>query len=435
MRFDNLAAWLRWQEQHHPSAIDLGLARVKQVADRLGLTQPCAERTVITVAGTNGKGSAVATLESLCLANGGAVGAYTSPHLLHYNERIRVAGTPVDDALICRAFAAIDAQAQDISLTYFEFGTLAALWIFNHLQLRFWLLEVGLGGRLDAVNIIDADAALVTSIALDHQDWLGTDLAAIGREKAGVFRPHQPAVYIDSRIEHSVVEVANQLATDLALVGRDFTLMQEHQRCFLTFAEHQLCFNLPQLPLPSVCAALVVALKLALPIPAQWLSEVLPGLSVAGRFQRIHYQGRELLLDVAHNPAACAFFLQRAAQLGLEAHSEASAVAAGAVAATGKTHLVLAMMADKDIDAVLQLLGDKVGNWYFPELKAVGRAASAELMARKLGLYQPQAAFSLHADVAGALQVALRNSAANDSIWVLGSFFTVAAALTWLGQA
>ncbi|MDN3639453.1 bifunctional tetrahydrofolate synthase/dihydrofolate synthase [Simiduia curdlanivorans] len=433
MRFDNLADWLHWQEQHHPSAIDLGLARVKQVADRLGLTQPCAQRTVITVAGTNGKGSAVATLESLCLANDESVGAYTSPHLLHYNERIRVGGVPVDDGLICRAFAAIDAQAQDISLTYFEFGTLAALWIFNELQLRFWLLEVGLGGRLDAVNIIDADAALITSIALDHQDWLGTDLAAIGREKAGVFRPHQLAVYIDSRIENAVVDVANQLATDLSLVDRDFFLAQEQQRCVLTFGQHQLRFDLPQLPLPSVCAALVAAVKLALPIPTLWLAEVLPALSVAGRFQRVDYQDRQLLLDVAHNPAACTFFLQRVAQLRQLAQASADAV--GVAAVKGKTHLVLAMMADKDIDAVLQLLGDEIGHWYFPELKGVGRAAPAELLANKLSAHKPGAAFSVHVDVAEALQAALRNSAGNDSIWVLGSFFTVAAALAWLAQA
>ena len=427
MRFDNLADWLRWQEQHHPNAIDLGLARVKQVAERLGLTHARANRTVITVAGTNGKGSAVATLESLCYANGATVGAYTSPHLLHYNERIRVNGAPASDELICRAFAAIDAQAQDISLTYFEFGTLAALWIFNELQLRFWVLEVGLGGRLDAVNIIDADASVVTSIALDHQDWLGSDLAAIGREKAGIFRAHKPAVYIDSRVENSVLETAASVGAELSLVGRDFIVEQAGQHCLLSISDLRISFDLPQLPLPSVCAALVAAVKLSLPIPKTWLAQVLPSLSVAGRFQQLRFGGKTLLLDVAHNPAACAFFLERVAQHKIRMASEDSLPA-------GETHVILAMMADKDIDAVLQQLMPEVGHWYFPELADIGRAAKARQMVEKLHVLAPEAVKATYPDVAQALSAALRNCTSNDSIWVLGSFFTVAAALDYLAK-
>ena len=195
-RYATLEHWLAWQETLHPCAIDLGLERVRQVAQRLGLLDRPAF-TVITVGGTNGKGSCVALLEAILRAAGYKTGAYTSPHLLRYNERIRLDGVTVDDASLCEAFARIDAARKDISLTYFEFGTLAALWLFQQTGVQVALLEVGLGGRLDAVNIIDADAALITTIAIDHVEWLGQDRDSIGREKAGIYRQGRPAICAD----------------------------------------------------------------------------------------------------------------------------------------------------------------------------------------------------------------------------------------------
>lgn len=414
MRFDTLAEWLAWQESHHPSAIDLGLDRVRRVAGRLGLIQDAARFKVITIAGTNGKGSAVATLESLLRHQGSAVGAYTSPHFHTYNERIRVNGVPADDGLILRAFDAIDRQAQDISLTYFEFGTLAALWVFRELALDYWLLEVGLGGRLDAVNIIDADAALVTSIALDHQDWLGTSLSGIGREKAGIFRSGKPAIYADLRPVASVESVALGLGCDFYQAGRDFHWQLDDGQLVMTLPGQTLRLPVPQLPLPSVVAACLVASLLGLPLPHHWLTRVLPTLAVMGRHQRLLCQGRTLVLDVAHNPAACAFFLAKA---------EPTPVAG--------THLVLAMMADKDGAGIVAPLLGRVGHWYLADLPDNPRAASSAQLRQLLPAGAQAQSF---ADVASALQAALQHSSPGDTIWVLGSFFTVAAALAWLTE-
>ncbi|UTA49285.1 bifunctional tetrahydrofolate synthase/dihydrofolate synthase [Simiduia sp. 21SJ11W-1] len=411
MRFERLSDWLRWQEQHHPSAIELGLGRVRQVASRLDLLAPARAATkVITVAGTNGKGSAVATLAALLRAQGASVGAYTSPHLMDYNERIRVNGEPASDALICNAFAAIDACAQDISLTYFEFGTLAALWIFQQLAVDYWVLEVGLGGRLDAVNIVDADVAIITSIALDHQDWLGDDIAQIGREKAGIARAGKPLVYADAEPQASVLEAAQAAGAQCLLTGRDYTVRTFAGQCELRWGAHTLAFPEPHLPLPSVSAALVALLSLGLAINPVWVQR-LGDLRVPGRFQQFTWQGRQWLLDVAHNPAACKYFAERARALD----------------ARGRTHAIVAMMADKDQAGALSELAPLVDEWFFANLPGNPRAARAEQLAALV----PGSPRTL-ADVPAALNQALKDSRAGDSIWVLGSFFTVAAALQWL---
>ncbi len=220
MRFTTLADWLAWQETLHPNVIDLGLERVASVASRMGLGRPA--NTVITVAGTNGKGSCVALLESILDAAGYRVGVYSSPHLLRYNERVRVCGQEVDDAALCAAFERIDQARGATSLTYFEFGTLAALEIFAQADLDVAVLEVGLGGRLDAVNIVDADVALITSIDIDHVEWLGPDRESIGREKAGILRPAMPAVYGEADPPRSVLAQAESLAAPLHCLERDY---------------------------------------------------------------------------------------------------------------------------------------------------------------------------------------------------------------------
>lgn len=417
MRFASLDDWLNWQTSHHPNAIDLGLARVAEVAGRLGLQAAAAGAQVLTIAGTNGKGSAVATLESLMLALDKSVGAYTSPHLHRYNERIRVNGTEADDALICQAFDAIDKAAGDISLTYFEFGTLAALWIFAQLKLSVWVLEVGLGGRLDAVNIIDPDAALVTSIGLDHQDWLGDDLGGIGREKAGIFRPGQVAVYMDAEPVVTVKEVADSMGALLWVQGNEFELGAQGEQVTLTGPGIKLTLPRPLLPLPSVAGACVLALRLGYILPQQWLQQALPRLTLSGRHQRIAVKDRQILLDVAHNPAACAFFLERAT-LGRNGDLE-------------RPHLILSMMADKDTAAVLALLAQTGAYLHLAALPDNPRAASpASLAAQASGL--GFSAVQCHQSVADAFACCLDDSAVPTDIWVLGSFFTVAAAQQWL---
>ena len=220
MRFQTLDQWLAWQETAHRTAIDLGLERVGEVARRLGLTRPAAP--VITIAGTNGKGSCVAYFEAIHQAAGRRVGAYTSPHLLRYNERVRVAGLPVTDEALCEAFARIDTARGDISLSYFEFGTLAALEVFRQQTVDVILLEVGLGGRLDAVNILDADLALITSIGLDHVEWLGEDRESIGREKAGIMRAGRPVVCGDREPPGAILAHAASVGATLYRIGEEF---------------------------------------------------------------------------------------------------------------------------------------------------------------------------------------------------------------------
>ncbi len=220
----NLQEWLSWQESLHFSAIDLGLDRIRQVATNLGLLQP--ECPVITVAGTNGKGSTVALLSSLLNEAGYRVGAYISPHILRYNERIAFNGQPADDDFICDAFAAIDAARGDVSLTYFEFGTLAAMWLFVREAVDVIVLEVGLGGRLDAANLWDAEVAIITSIGIDHVDWLGDDREVIGREKAGIARPGKALICGDPEPPSSIAVVADEVGADYIQYGRDFSVRQ-----------------------------------------------------------------------------------------------------------------------------------------------------------------------------------------------------------------
>jgi dihydrofolate synthase/folylpolyglutamate synthase len=306
MRFNTLAAWLAWLEQAHPQEIDLGLERIRQVAGRLQLTRPQAR--VITVAGTNGKGSCVTTSAALLRSAGLSVGVYTSPHLLDYCERINVDGQPATEAEICSAFAAVDAVCGPVSLTYFEFGTLAALEIFRRREVDVMVLEVGLGGRLDAVNLMDSDVAVVTSVDLDHMDWLGPDRDSIGQEKAGIARAGRPLVCADSEPPAGMLVAIQRVGADCLSLGESFGFERDGQywRWWGLDAEgERQAFSklpVPRLPLPSVAAALQAVALLGISIGRQTLVQVLRRVSLPGRFQRFLLQGRELILDVAHNP-------------------------------------------------------------------------------------------------------------------------------------
>jgi len=425
MRFPSLVTWLGWLEQSHPKEIDLGLDRVRLVAERLDLLKPRAK--VVTVAGTNGKGSCVTATAGLLHAAKFSVGTYTSPHLLHYAERIQINGKPVEDELICSAFEEIaDAcglsteGSAEISLTYFEYGTLAALVIFKQQSVDFIVLEVGLGGRLDAVNIIDADVAVITSIAIDHREWLGDNREVIGREKAGILRKQQLFVCADANPPQTIMNLATELDTKSYFIGRDFSFRQYEKKWQWQGKDHHgnllrlLDMRAPHLPLPSMAAALQVIELLNIKLNLQQIETALLNINLAGRFQKVTYKGREFILDVAHNPAATEYFFKR-----LTADS-----------AQGETFAIVAMMSDKDRVASLANLTSLVDHWFLLDLKTIPRAATIEALTQDLLSLGAQVSQS--GDINTLIEAALAKAQSQDRILVFGSFFTVAAALSYL---
>lgn len=411
-RFESLAAWLNWQEQLHPRPIDLGLERVTQVYQQLNQGRP--KIKTITVAGTNGKGSCVAYLEAIYMAQGYRVGAYTSPHILRYNERIRINGQPVDDDTICQSFERIDKLRGETSLSYFEFSTLAGLDIFANANLDIQLLEVGLGGRLDAVNIIDPDVALVTTIGLDHVEWLGHTEEAIAKEKAGIFRTGKPAIIGDQLTQQGLIEVAEQKQANLLQLGSSY--------CYVKHTDSWDWLNgsndLPDLPLPAFkgehqyrnAAAVLMAvtcLQSLLPVGFPAISQGLQNAQLKGRFQLIP-GSPSVLLDVGHNPQAVQTLIEH-----LQAHFS-----------TVKIHAVFAMMKDKDIASVIAMIKPYVADWYLAPLTNP-RAASQELLTSFFQQQDITNVFSGYSDCAAAFKAAQNEAQAGDLILVFGSFFLV----------
>ncbi len=420
MQSTSLSVWLAWLEQNHPREIDLGLERISAVAKRMSLLEPAA--TVVTVAGTNGKGSCVAATAALLGAAGFSVGVYTSPHLIHYNERIVVGGEPVSDAEICAAFNAIFLACQmvdefassPVSLTYFEYSTLAALEIFRCRGVTAMVLEVGLGGRLDAINIINADIAVVTSIALDHVDWLGDNREVIGFEKAGIMRGGKPVICADFSPPDSIAAYAEQVGANLYLIMRDFgyTTSGSNVWTWWSHVSHFADQLLPQLPLPSMAAALQVAVLLGVDLEKVNAFDCLSHLRVPGRFQRLIWRDREVILDVAHNPAATAYLLSRLQQSQLLPRP---------------VHGIVAMMSDKDRVESLVNLKDVITHWYLADLSFIPRAATSNQLQQTLAGMGCAAGFM--GNVAECLNAAHEASNHGDIILVFGSFHTVAAGL------
>ncbi len=420
--FATLAEWLAWQESHHPSAIDLGLDRVRTVAERLGVLTPKAQ--IITIAGTNGKGSCVTTLEALLGASHQCFGAYTSPHFLQYNERVRLQGQAVSDSLLMAAFERIYRACAGISLTYFEYGTLAAMVIFNDHELDFWVLEIGLGGRLDAVNIVAPDVAVITSIAIDHEAWLGNTREQIGYEKAGICRATKPLICTDPQPPASVIQHAQDLQCPTLWLGKDFHLLDEqrfspsprlHQALGLGAGE-TLDLASVVLPRPSVIAALEVCALLNVLPAAQDIPSVLADLRLMGRMQVLSYGARTLILDVAHNPAAAILLAQLLRERGIN-----------------KIVAVVAMMADKDLEGVLQPLLPLVQQWHCVDLVDNPRAATSKRLASVLvdSLGVVTTAVIAGQSVPETLQqLAQAPESLNVPVVVFGSFFTVTDALT-----
>lgn len=418
MRHNTLQEWLRWQESLHPKSIDLGLARVRQVHEALGhaATPPF---VTITVAGTNGKGSTVAFLEAIYLAAGYRVGTYTSPHLLRYNERIRLDGEPVPDEMIMQAFDRIDRARGETSLSYFEFGTLAALDIFFRNPPDVVILEVGLGGRLDAVNIVDPELALITNIGRDHTDWLGDDIETIAAEKAGILRPGIPAVFVQRSLPEALAERARSLQVRLLQLGRDFDVESGDEGLIWHAAQDRL-----RLPHPGLAGgfqhlnaagaiAAVQALQQRLSIPLAALRQGLAKAGIVGRFQTIEGPV-SLILDVAHNPDG----------------AEALANSLSRQPCNGRTLAVLAMLGDKDIPAVVDKLRPQVDGWFLAGLD-VPRGLDGEGLLARLGPLSLALA-GVSATVKEALQSACDVAEPGDRILVFGSFFTVSEALLTL---
>jgi dihydrofolate synthase/folylpolyglutamate synthase len=430
-----LAAWLDHQQRVHPRSIALGLDRVREVWKRLGAPVPAP--VVITVGGTNGKGSTVAFLEAMLRAAGKRVGAYTSPHLLHYNERVRIAGRDVDDAELVEVFGRIETargadSIEPVALTYFEYGTLAALLLFAANALDVALLEVGLGGRLDAVNLIDADAMIVTTVDLDHQDWLGNDRGSIGREKAGIFRAGRPAIIGEIDPPRTLIEHAQRIGADLRIAGRDFRVDAHvdawrwsgwpEARNDGTYPDSFPSVMLSEPVLAAPCqidnAATAVAALYALRDPLGWnpraIGAGVASARIAARLQRFGGEP-ELVIDVAHNPQAAGVLAAWLRGSRTNRHTIA----------------VFGALGDKDVHGVAGALRADVDAWY---LAGLDQDSPRGLDARSLrteveAVLDANAVHASEANVAAALAAAFANAQPGDRVIAFGSFFVAAAAL------
>lgn len=400
----SLESWLAHLLSIHPTEIDMGLGRVSQVAKAMGLTQ-LGNTKIVTVAGTNGKGTTCVMIEQMMAAAGWKVGVYSSPHMLKYNERVRIAGVDVSDRDLIDAFCAIDSARGDISLTFFEYATLAGLSLFKQSALDLVLLEVGLGGRLDATNMIDADISVITSIDIDHQEYLGDTRELVGREKAGICRAGRPLVVGDADLPTSVIEVANQVGAQLIRVGEDFNYHQDDKGWHFSGVQWQLN-NLPpvQLPLPNAATALAVVEQLLPTIDKSHLFTGLQQARLSGRLELFH-DAPITLLDVAHNPHAARYLAQR-----LEVYRDKRIVA------------LCGMLKDKDCQAVIASLSEVIDVWYFTDLDCPRSAKATQLMA----CLPPDSKGYPFESIEQAYKALSVNICDDDVVIVFGSFYTVA---------
>lgn len=420
MRFQSLPEWLDWQQASHPRAIDLDLARVAEVYRRLAPARPAA---VLTIGGTNGKGSVAAMLEAILGAAGFETGLFTSPHLVRYNERIRIRRRPVADATLLDAFAHIDEARGDISLTFFEWNALAALICFGWQRVEAAILEVGLGGRLDAVNVIAADVAAVVSVGLDHQEWLGHTLDQIGMEKAGIFRSGRPAIFGSRSVPAGLARAADECGTRLRRLGVDFDFVERPDGWdYVGLGSRRRELPLPalagvaQLGNAATALAILEAAEPTLLVPDDAVRAGLAGVQLAGRFQRLRARGADWILDVAHNPDA----------------ARALAASLAACPTAGRTLAVCGILADKDIAGIVAALAPQVQEWLAvppdspraPDAAALRAQIASQVAATPVGLAE---------SVATGCARAAAAAQPGDRILVLGSFHTVGPALSWLG--
>lgn len=407
-----LADWLELLELRHPKAIDLGLERCGEVWRRMGSAAPAPK--IFMVAGTNGKGSTVATLCALLDAFNYQYGSYTSPHLLRYNERVRVNGKAVSDEVLLASFERVEAVRGDISLSYFEFGTLAAIDILAGSGLDFAVMEVGLGGRLDAVNLVDGDCTVITPIGLDHQEYLGNDMESIGREKAGILRPGKPLVCGDPGPPRSVLESAESLGAPVTLLGRDYSIEPRGEQARFRMRGIDLDLPMPVLrgahQLNNMATGLAAVLEL-MPEVSGRLGDLAAGLAAVdlkGRFDKVMEQP-DVWIDVGHNPLGAQVIAQ-----ALREHGAASG---------RRIRCVLAMLADKDAESVAAELSGVVSAFYCAGLQG-DRGQTGRQLAERVGRVTGPERVSVFERVQDALEAALDDSAAQDGVLVFGSFHT-----------
>lgn len=416
----DLAGWLSYIEAQHPKSIAMGLNRVNEVKQHLKLNP---DFPVITVAGTNGKGSTCAMLERIYHEAGYRVACYSSPHLLRYNERVRIDCLEASDEALCNAFLAVETARGETLLTYFEFATLAAMWHFMQSDVDVAILEVGLGGRLDAVNIFDPACTIVTGIDLDHMDFLGNSRESIGYEKAGIFRQGIPAICGDINPPGTLVHHAASIGADLMLVGRNFEFKLSGDSW--TYRQGQT--EIGHLPLPALVgdfqlfnAACVItaieALQQVLPVTPAAIVTGLRTAVLAGRFQ-LYSNSPQVILDVAHNPHAASALAENLRKLPCH----------------GRTLAVLAMLADKDIAGVVAAVSMEVDGWYVAGIDNA-RGASALQLVNLIHLQVPDDVIQSFPDVTSAYLQACMDASENDRIVVFGSFFTVADVMRVLTQ-
>lgn len=408
----DLETWLCYLEQLHPSSIELGLERVKSVAERLDLLQPAPY--IFTVAGTNGKGTTCRTLEMILLAANKRVGVYSSPHLLRFTERVRINNQESTPSDTVKAFAAIEKARGDVSLTYFEYATLAALYQFKQAQLDIVILEVGLGGRLDATNIVDADIAIITTIGIDHVEYLGNTRESIGQEKAGIFKPKSIAVVGEPEIPSSILDVAHAINCPIFAVNKDWSY-QQIDKLFWQFNSSIKQYKnlpIPHVPLANAATAIAALSYSPFSITQKQIDSALEKTSLIGRFQIIQ-SSPTVIVDVAHNPHAASYLVK---QIELLKQQQLK---------VGKVRFVIGMLKDKDIKSTLSIFN--ADQWYCASLYGE-RGCNADILKQFLQ-EENVANIATFDSVYEAYQKAMQEAKEDDIIVICGSFHTVSAVL------
>lgn len=422
---DSLETWLSYLEKSHFKPIDMGLERIRKVAEELDLLKPAPY--VITVAGTNGKGSTCKLLEMALLKAGLKVGVYSSPHLIHYNERVRIQGQAVGNADLITTFDYIE-QHKSASLTYFEFGTLAALDLFRKAKIDVAILEVGLGGRLDATNIVDPDFAVITSIDIDHVEFLGDNREAIGREKAGIFRPNIPVVIGEPDCPQSILDYAKELQCHVFRRDIDWTFSAESDCLQWQSKTKSLTVPLPKIPQPNCATALAVLTQLPFELSDEILVQAVAEAQMTARFQLLGEQDfatfsqnrplAQVIIDVGHNPHAARYLADRLAEW---------------VQPNRKIYAVFSALVDKDLSGIVEPLEELIDEWYCAGLQDYRGQSGAEVK-NKLLTALPNAKAVAYENVIEASQVLFETASEQDIILVFGSFHTVADFVMWIEQ-
>ncbi|ATW45548.1 bifunctional tetrahydrofolate synthase/dihydrofolate synthase [Glaesserella parasuis] len=422
---DSLETWLSYLEKSHFKPIDMGLERIRKVAEELDLLKPAPY--VITVAGTNGKGSTCKLLEMALLKAGLKVGVYSSPHLIHYNERVRIQGQAVGNADLITTFDYIE-QHKSASLTYFEFGTLAALDLFRKAKVDVAILEVGLGGRLDATNIVDPDFAVITSIDIDHVEFLGDNREAIGREKAGIFRPNIPVVIGESDCPQSILDHAKELQCHVFRRDIDWKFSVESDRLQWQSKTKSLTVPLPKIPQPNCATALAVLTQLPFELSDEILVQAVAEAQMTARFQLLGEQDfatfsqnrplAQVIIDVGHNPHAARYLADRLAEW---------------IQPNRKIYAVFSALVDKDLSGIVEPLEELIDEWHCAGLQGY-RGQSGTEVKSKLLTALPNAKAVAYENVIEASQVLFETANEQDIILVFGSFHTVADFVMWIEQ-